>query len=63
MLGTLIHAPGCGHGRAPVDGQGKGAGPASPVQPAEGPRVEVVQKLWEIRQCRQLLNLGRKYVL
>lgn len=45
MLGTLIHAPGCGHGRAPVDGQGKGD--ASPVQPAEGSRIEVVQKLWE----------------
>lgn len=34
MLGTLIHAPGCCHGRAPVD---EGAGPASLVQPAEGP--------------------------
>lgn len=51
------------HGRAPVDEQGKEHGPASLVQPAEGPRVEVVQKLWEIRQCQQLLNLGRKYVI
>lgn len=27
------------------------------------PRVEEVQKLWEIWQCQQLSNLGRKYLL